>query len=40
MATRSHFFLAIETQDELFDLVETRRFLEETGANVVSEIPE
>jgi hypothetical protein len=40
LATRSHFFLAIETRDAKFDPQDTRRFLEETGANVVSEIPE
>lgn len=40
MATRSHFFLAIEARDVKFDLEETRAFLEGTRANLVSEIPQ
>jgi hypothetical protein len=40
MATRSHFFLAIEARDPRFDPVDTREFLEATGPNLVSEIPQ
>jgi hypothetical protein len=40
LASRSHFFLAIEARDANFELDQTRRFLEGTGANVVSEIPQ
>jgi hypothetical protein len=39
MASRSHFFLVIETTDPSFHPQETRSFLEGTGANQVSEIP-
>jgi hypothetical protein len=38
MASRSHFFLAIEARDPRFHPEETRRFLESLGANLVSEI--
>lgn len=38
LATRSHFFLAIEARDPKFDLAETRHFLENLGAATVSEI--
>jgi hypothetical protein len=37
LATRSHFFLAIEKADPLFELEETRKFLEGLGANMISE---
>lgn len=38
LASRSHFFLVIETQDPRFDREETRRFLESLGPNSISEI--
>jgi len=38
LATRSHFFLAIESRDPKFDLAETRSFLENLGAATVAEI--
>jgi hypothetical protein len=38
MASRSHFFLAIEARDPRFDPEETRIFLESLSANQVSEI--
>jgi hypothetical protein len=40
MATRSHFFLSIEVRDPHFDPQATREFLEGTGPNSVSEIPQ
>lgn len=38
LASRTHFFLCIEAKDPLFDLTETRRFLESVGANEVSNV--
>jgi hypothetical protein len=38
LATRSHFFLAIEARDPKFDLDQTRRFLESLGPNSVNTI--
>jgi hypothetical protein len=38
LASRSHFFLTIESDDPQFDLDETRRFLESLGGESVSEI--
>jgi hypothetical protein len=38
LASRSHFFLAIESNDPKFDLEETRRFLESLGPSEVSVI--
>jgi hypothetical protein len=38
MASRSHFFLAIEARDPRFHTKDTRLFLESLGANQVSEI--
>lgn len=36
LASRSHFFLAIEAKDPLFDLQQTRRFLESLGPTSVN----
>jgi hypothetical protein len=38
LASRSHFFLTIESDDPKFDLDETRQFLESLGGESVSEI--
>jgi hypothetical protein len=38
LASRSHFFLTIESDDPQFDLDETRQFLESLGGESVSEI--
>jgi hypothetical protein len=38
LASRSHFFLTIESDDPKFDLGETRQFLESLGGESVSEI--
>jgi hypothetical protein len=38
LASRSHFFLAIESGDPKFDLEETRQFLESFHPNSVSEV--
>lgn len=38
LATRSHFFLCIESSDPRFDREETRRFLESLGPRSVSEV--
>lgn len=38
LATRSHFFLAIEAKDPHFDYEETHRFLKSLGPNQVSDI--
>jgi hypothetical protein len=39
LATRSHFFLCIESSDPKFDLEATRRFVESLGAQEVSVVP-
>jgi len=38
LASRSHFFISIESQDPKFDLEDTRRFLESLGPGTVSVI--
>jgi hypothetical protein len=38
LASRSHFFLTIESDDPQFDMDETRQFLESLGGESVSEI--
>jgi hypothetical protein len=38
LASRSHFFLTIESDDPQFDMNETRQFLESLGGESVSEI--
>ena len=38
LASRSHFFLTIESTDPQFDMEETRQFLESLGGESVSEI--
>ncbi len=38
LASRSHFFLCIESTDPQFDPVETRRFLESLGAHGVADV--
>lgn len=38
LASRSHFFLTIESSDPRFDLEDTRQFLEDLGGESVSEI--
>jgi hypothetical protein len=38
LASRSHFFLAIERRDPLFDLEQTREFLQGLGAEEVTEV--
>jgi hypothetical protein len=40
LASRDRFFLCIEAADPKFDLEETRRFLVETGAGELSEVPD
>ncbi len=37
--TRDRFFLCIEARDPMFNLAETRRFLESQGATEVNEVP-
>lgn len=39
LASRNRFFLSIQSSDPLFDVVRTRRFLEELGAHV-HEVPQ
>jgi hypothetical protein len=40
LATRDHFFLCIEAADPRFDRTATQRFLSDTGAREVSEVPQ
>jgi hypothetical protein len=39
MASRSHFFLCIESRDPQFDVAQVRRFLESLRPRAVSEVP-
>lgn len=39
LASQDRFFLCIEAEDPKFDAEETGRFLKDTGANLVSEVP-
>lgn len=39
LASRSRFFLCIETRDSRFDLETTRRFLEELAPSSITEVP-
>jgi hypothetical protein len=38
LASRTHFFLCIESKDPMFDAFATRKFLESLGANEVSDV--
>jgi hypothetical protein len=39
LASKDKFFLCIESADPRFDLTSTRRFLEQTNARIVTEVP-
>jgi hypothetical protein len=39
LASKDKFFLCIEAADPQFDMTQTRRFLEQTNARVVTEVP-